>query len=199
MSTRVEWWRKWQGKTVACIASGPSLTAADCELVHQAALPTIVTNTTFRLAPWADVLMGFDGAWWAKHTDELQGWAGRRVSCSSLASKLGAEQLQTVLGFRGFGNSGTAAIALAVMGQAARVVMLGYDCQHTGGKTHWHGDHPAGLGNAKGVKLWPAKFAKAAEYAATHGCKVVNASRETALTCFPRVVLEDELAPFRDP
>ena len=194
MSTRAEWWQRWHGKTVVCIASGPSLTAADCELVRQAALPAIVTNTSVRLAPWAEVLMGFDGAWWSKHAAELQDFKGQRVSCSNIAAKLGAQNLQDVLGFRGFGNSGTAAISLAVLGRAARVVLLGFDCQHTGGQTHWHGDHPPGLGNAKGVALWPAKFDKAAQYAAKHGVAVVNASRATALTCFPRVALEDELA-----
>ena len=176
-----------------CIASGPSLTAADCELVRQSALPTIVTNTTFRMAPWADVLMAYDGAWWAHHKEELQAFAGERVTFSSLGAKYGALQLQMLMGFRGFGNSGAAAISLAVFGKAARVVMLGFDVQHTGGRTHWHGDHPGGLGNAVSVRKWPAKFAQAAVYAAKHGCTVVNASRETALTCFPRVALEDEL------
>jgi len=199
VSTKVEWWNKWPGKTVVCIASGPSLTAADCEQVRQAALPAIVTNTSVRLAPWAEVLMGFDGAWWAKHAAELQAFTGLRVTCSNIAVKFGAQQLQDVLGFRGFGNSGTAAIALAVLGRAERVVLLGYDCQHSNGQTHWHGNHPPGLGNAAGVALWPAKFAKAAEYAAKHGVAVVNASRQTALTCFPRVVLEDEIASLRHP
>jgi hypothetical protein len=194
VSTRADWWQAWRGQTVVCIASGPSLTAADCEQVRQAGLPTIVTNTSVRLAPWAAVLMGFDGAWWAKHAAELQGYAGRRVTCSNTGAKFGAQSLQKVLGFRGFGNSGAAALSLAALGGAGRIVLLGYDVQHTGGQTHWHGDHPPGLGNAKGVKLWPAKFAKAAEYAARRGSVVVNASRQTALTCFPRVVLEDELA-----
>jgi hypothetical protein len=193
LSTKDEWWKEWRGRTVVCIASGPSLTAADCELVHAAAVPTIVTNTTIRLAPWADVLMGFDKAWWLAHTAELVDYAGRRVTCTNIRGKAGVQDLQKVIGFRGFGNSGCAAISLASLGRAARIVLLGFDVQHTGGRTHWHGDHPAGLGNAASVKMWPRLFAKAAQYAARHGSVVVNASRETALTCFPRVALEDEL------
>ena len=30
--------KRWQGKTVACIASGPSLTAEDCALIEQAGI-----------------------------------------------------------------------------------------------------------------------------------------------------------------
>ena len=54
----------WRGRTVVCIASGPSLTAEDCELVRESGCPVIVTNTTFRLCPWADMLYAFDRPWW---------------------------------------------------------------------------------------------------------------------------------------
>jgi hypothetical protein len=189
---------KWQGQTVVCIASGPSLTAADCEMVKAARLPTIVTNTTIKLCPWADVLVGFDGAWWTLYAPELVDYKGLRVTCSNSGSRAGAIPMHKNPGFRAFGNSGCAAIALAVLGKPRRIVLLGYDVQHTDGRKHWHADHPAPLGNAKGVKLWPAKFAKVADHAARHGVPVVNASRETALTCFPRARLEDELEVMQE-
>jgi hypothetical protein len=188
-----EFRNRWYGKTVVCIASGPSLTADDCERVRAAGLTAIVTNTSVKLAPWADVLMGFDGAWWTRYAADLGWFHGLRVTCSNSGAKAGAIPMHKVVGFRAFGNSGCAAISLAVLGKASRVVLLGYDVQHTDGRKHWHDDHPAPLGNAKGVKLWPVKFAKVAEHAARHGVPVVNASRETALTCFPRVLLEDEI------
>jgi len=181
---------RWRGKTVVCIASGPSLTAEDCDLVHAAKLPTIVTNTSVKLAPWADVLMGFDGAWWTKYGPELEWFHGLRTTCSNSGAKAGAIPMQKVVGFKAFGNSGCAAISLAVLGGASRVVLLGYDVQHTDGRKHWHEDHPAPLGNAKGVNAWPAKFAKVAEHADRHKVAIVNASRQTALTCFPRASLE---------
>jgi hypothetical protein len=49
------------------------------------------------------------------------------------------------------------------------------------------------------VARWFPKFAQAAAFAAGKGCTVVNASRDTALTCFPRVGLEDELATLLHP
>ena len=76
---------------------------------------------------------------------------------------------------------------------ASKVVMLGYDCQKTGGRTHWHGDHPRTLGNAHSMPGWPKLFAKVAKFAEARRVPVVNATRETALTCFPRVDLEAAL------
>jgi len=94
--------------------------------------------------------------------------------------------------FRAFGNSGAGAIALAAKAGARRVLLLGYDCQKTGGKAHWHGDHPEGLGNAGSIHKWPAQFAQLK--ASMAGVEIINCSRATALTCFPRQPLEAALA-----
>lgn len=174
-----------------CIASGPSLTAEDCEKVRASGHATVVTNTTFRLCPWATVLMGYDEAWWRTHHKEVSAvFTGHKVSGWVDCKAYGARSLR-LLKFQPFGNSGAAAISLAVLGGSKRVILLGYDCQHTGGKTHWHGDHPAGIGNAGSVAKWPEKFAQVAAYARQRGVKVLNASRETALTCFERASLEE--------
>lgn len=88
------------------------------------------------------------------------------------------------------GNSGYQAIGLAYAWGAARVILLGYDMQRTGGKSHWHGDHKGGLPNlGPALATWPAKF----EAIARQWPHVVNATRETALTCFPRVSLAEAL------
>jgi hypothetical protein len=68
--------------------------------------------------------------------------------------------------------------------------LLGLDCQYTGGKRHWHGDHPPGLGNAKSLKKWPTGFKRLASHCKGQGVEVINASRETALDCFERQPLE---------
>lgn len=93
-----------------------------------------------------------------------------------------------------FSNSGAAAVSLAAARGARRIVMLGYDCQRTGGKAHWHADHGGGLGNTGSLDKWPALFAQLAAHCARLRVQVVNASRETALTCFPRQPLEQALA-----
>lgn len=89
------------------------------------------------------------------------------------------------------GNSGQQAIGLAHQFGAARVLLLGYDMQRTGGKAHWHGNHPAPLGNAGKLAAWPAAMNKLAAVAAGIGLEIINCSRETALTCFPRRELSE--------
>lgn len=195
MKAAAEWIvDRWKGRTVVCIASGPSLTPDDCELVHRAGHPSIVTNTTFRLCPWADVLFAFDIQWWRLYRSEVEAnFCGKRVTCSSHGRSVGVFSMENVPQFTHFGNSGTAAISLALLGGAARIVLLGYDCQASQGRTHWHGDHPKELSNAASLHTWPAKFLLLAQFAKRKNVPVLNASRETALNCFPKVRLEDAL------
>jgi hypothetical protein len=196
MSAKVDHWRdRWAGRTVACLASGPSLTREDCDRVHAAGLPTVVTNTTFRLCPWADVLFGFDARWWREHLSEVSKvFEGERLTCSPVGRALGVPTLHGAQWFTTYHNSGAAAISLAFASGAKRVVLLGYDCQKTGGMTHWHGDHPKTLGNAVSMPRWPHHFKQVARCAQSLGIEVVNCSRETALTCFPRAPLESILS-----
>lgn len=92
-----------------------------------------------------------------------------------------------------YGNSGAGAISLAARGGAKRIILLGYDCQHTGGKRHWHEDHPDRMGNAdhKVLKLWGANFSKLAQDYS--GVEIINCSRQTALQCFEQKKLEEVL------
>lgn len=177
---------------VVCIASGPSLTPQDCETVRRwreagSGRAVIVVNTTFRLAPWADVLYAMDASWWNAHLDEVRRtFRGRLVN--PWREMRGVERVR----FEHRRNSGAGAISLAAHWGARRVVLLGYDCQRTGGQTHWHGDHPRGLGNAGTIGLWPAIFARLAKSLAGR-VTVINATRETALTCFERRPLAEAL------
>lgn len=93
--------------------------------------------------------------------------------------------------FNGFGNSGAGCISLAAVGLADKIIMLGYDCQKTEGKAHWHGDHPVKLGNARFIEKWPDKFAELSRF--VRHVEVINASRVTALKIFPRKTLEEAL------
>jgi hypothetical protein len=182
----------WPG-TVVCIASGPSLTAEDVEKVRAAEHPVIVTNTTFRLAPWADVLFGMDSKWWKEYHKEVDSvFTGRKLSTSHASKVYDAESLALCPWFPRSLNSGEGAILLAMAGGAKRIVLLGYDCQ-TGERMHWHQDHPKPLGNGASIKKWPKYFAGVAKNASRQGIEILNASRSTALTCFPRVTLEDVL------
>lgn len=156
---------------------------------------TIVTNTTFRLCPWAHVLMAFDARWWHQYVKEVRTvFDGHLVACSNGCKPYKVHSFNKESWFRHFGNSGAAAISLAICGGAKRVLMLGYDCQKTGGKVHWHGDHPAPLGNARSIANWPKQFKNVSKFAVEMRVNVINCSRETALACFPRVELSEALS-----
>jgi hypothetical protein len=127
-----------------------------------------------------------DEAWWNVHMDEVKRtFEGQRFSTNWI------DGVQKVV-LNPQRNSGLAAIKLAMQFGAEKIVLLGYDCQHTGGKKHWHGDHPKQLGNAGSVQHWPMRFVGFARKVS--GVEIVNASRETALECFTRMDLEDALA-----
>jgi hypothetical protein len=126
-----------------------------------------------------------DRVWWNAYGKEALNFHGMR--CTSVTGIAGTKRIHAM----GSGNSGAGAIVLAVTFGARRVILLGYDCQHTGGKAHWHGNHPKGLGNAGSVNKWPAQFADIAKKFSS--IDIVNCTRSTALTCFKRTELESEL------
>ena len=139
------------------------------------------------MAPWADALFANDRIWLEKYMDELSlNFKGDKFTTSTPPRGV------TQVNINCLNNSGMGCIALAIEGGAEKVIMLGYDCQLTDGKAHWHGDHPAGLGNAVGVKSWPQAFWMFSEM--HEGANIINASRQTALEVFPRESLESCLS-----
>lgn len=149
----------------------------------------IVVNTSYQIAPWADALFALDVDWWKTYLKDVQAnFEGKLLSSNSILNQQSVCRVQEAASY---GNSGAAAIAAAFAGGAKRVVMLGYDCQRTNAKAHWHGDHPKHLGNAGKMELWHEGFERIAKRYSY--CEIVNASRETALNCFKRMSLEDAL------
>jgi hypothetical protein len=185
--------------TVVCIASGPSLTVNDVELVRQWRMTepangerrgVIVVNTTFKLAPWADGMFAMDRTFWNHYVSEIDAtFLGERFSNNALAAK----NRTTRVTMPSYGNSGAAAVSLASHFGAKKIILLGYDVKYgPDGKKHWHGDHPQGLGNAGRIHLWHVKFERLAGEIAGKSV-VINASRDTDLKCFERGSLDELL------
>ena len=131
-----------------------------------------------------------DADWWQLYIEEARrDFVGERFSVNSLNPKLLVTR--TPEGFKTFGNSGAAAISMAVLAGAKKIILLGYDCQHTDGQRHWHGNHPKGLGNADVIAKWPKQFSNLA--ATLDGVDVVNCTRKTGLGAFRLGRLEEEL------
>lgn len=182
--------KPWRGQTVAVIASGPSLTQADCDLIESAGLTTVAVNSSWKLARFADVLYAGDFAWWKAYGHEVD-IPAERWSCARQAVHHFRTKLHSTYG--GEFNSGQRAIQFAVERGAARVILLGFDGSLRHG-VHWHGPHEK-TGNPDEVKVkkWRRQFALVASQAKRAGCEVVNCSRHTELTCFPLESLESAL------
>lgn len=145
----------------------------------------IVSNTTFRMAPWADYLWGMDHDWHQAYGREAAATFTGKICAPHVIR--GTEYYRITAG-----NSGAGAILLAAELGATDILLLGYDCQHTGGAAHWHPDHPVGLGNAGTVQKWPAQFEEV-RAKLPPAVKVTNCTRQTALTVWPQRPLEDAL------
>ncbi len=194
---------RWQGETVAILASGPSLTFDDVEYARAHSDRVIAINETWRACPTADVLYAADARWWVKRRPTPDAFTGERwttpLHYDTPEARAVLATLQQVETRRGHdvsltppiatgSNSSFQAMGLALWWGARRIVFLGLDMQFTRGQTHWHGDHTGGLANPASASLleFARAFDTAAPQIAALGVEVINASRETALTCFKR-------------
>lgn len=190
--------RLWPNETVVCIASGPSLTPEDVAVVRGRAR-VVVVNNSYQLAPWADVLYAADARWWKWHkgAPDFQGlkysvtkdsarWPGVIVIGRGASTGLSLDTTKVCLG----GNGGYQALNLAVLLGASRVVLLGYDMAVAkDGRQHWHPDHPNTMRSP--YQNFRAAYPTLVEPLKAAGVEVINCSRQTALTCFPRAVITD--------
>jgi hypothetical protein len=188
------------------IASGPSLTREDVESLK--GQHVLCINDNYLMAPWADVLYACDGHWWDWHAAraELKAFKGRKITQDEeAAERYGLEYIRSVDAdglsrdpayvHKG-SNSGIQAINLVCHFGARRIVLLGFDMQATGGRTHWHGRHPGEAADYSPWHKWLWRYRRVAEDAEKMGVEIINATRETALTCFPRKPLSS-LLPAR--
>src|SRR5690554_5027245 len=195
------------GEVIFILASGPSLAQPDIDRVRGLGTVIAINNQIFN-APWADILYACDAKWWAEYSNRIPvEFTGKRLTCSNYGYRWNAEVVphqksrSPADGF-GYGfirtgkNGGFQALNYAINLSPPAICLLGYDFQHTGGKRHNHPDHKNGLGNATKVDEW-VKYMNAAAKD-TRNTKVVNCSRETALTCFERMTLGGFIREYCD-
>ena len=156
----------------------------------------LVVNDNWQRVPTAKVCYGADRKWWDRNHDRVPGHMVR-YSAEQCPSEYGVTQVE---GEHRAGlctdpwkvyygeNSGHQAINIAYHLGATDVALLGYDMQYTGGIAHWFGDHQ-GLNNPSENHLarWAIMMETMAKDCIREGMRVTNCSRDTALTCFPRM------------
>jgi hypothetical protein len=205
---------RWRSATVVCIASGPSLHVDDLALIEawrdaepEARKVIAVNNAGLApFAPWADVLYAGDGRWWREYwtprapapelwtvsdADDLPaGMHWIRGIDTEPGISPGADRIYTG------GNSGYAALGLAALWGASKIILTGYDMQRSAARaTHAHADHHVRLGNPtdETLAVWVDRFAVAARDLRQRGIDVVNCTRRSALSCFDTVQLDDAI------
>lgn len=199
----------WLGKPAVVIASGPSLSAEQLEHVERVreadGCRVITVNNTCQRAPWADV--HYFGDYMAvKHYLPLVKAAcfGEFWSCSAAARERFGTRYVKGVPRPGFGervvhlngNSGAQAINLAMVFGSAKVLLLGFDMKAgPKGEAHWFGQHPAHLVQIQLFREWMHHLAKAAPDAVKRGVDIVNVTPGSALECFRRGDLMEELKP----
>lgn len=91
------------------------------------------------------------------------------------------------------GNSGYQAINLAVLLGAVKIVLLGFDMQPArNGRHHWFGKHSYASW-VPNYALYLPRFPTLVKPLKELGVSVINASRVSALECFPKMRLEEAL------
>lgn len=199
------WFPDWQGQTCFILGGGPSLRGFDAEQLRGHRVIGI-NEAGLTMAPWCDVLFWADRQWLDWNADRLHLHKGPLKVHRHQGEVPGAHHIRFYprrmwwgKGAVGGHDSGSSCINLAVHFNAAKIVLLGFDChdlpQECWQDGNWHSAHKAPPPPGQRTnKFIPAHRAIAASLAAfkQHG-RVVNATPGSALDCWPMVELSEVL------
>lgn len=204
----------WSACTAAIVATGPSLTDAQCALLaeRRPGLRVVTVNRAFQQIPWADVYY-FGDYLFAKVYAQQMLLAQREAEEPSwfrpsiwtidraAAERWRFNHVRAVqrpgLGrdcIHANGTSGLQAINLATLFGARRILLVGFDMRPgPGGQRHYFGDYPAPCTQAQLFDEWLHKAEAVARSATEFGIVVTNCTPGSAMTCFPMGNLEEHL------
>jgi len=191
----------------------PSSYSPYMEAIHEKHV--IGVNNAYQLGTWIDILFFGDSEWHLQHKQKLAGWAGLKVSCDGKflnrpknkmegikcldrdkEHRFGISSNPTKVSWNG--NSGAAAINLAVHLGVKRIFLLGFDMTMDAGTrySHWHGTH---LPPGQKIRRLPpfAKhlrgFPQIAKDAKEMGVEIFNVSSVSRIETFPKISLKEAL------
>ena len=216
------WWtppEMWTGKTCYIIGGGPSLEGFDFTPLH--GQHVIGCNDAYSLGPWVDVCLFGDWGWWVIHGvdrvvhdgkkrdhDGLLRFPGLIVSNTPpknmpkiihtcprvLPMRRQAEGIpmrRDVLTW--YDNCGAAAIHLALLFGATRVVLLGFDMKRGNGRQNWHRaikpEAPPSRNDHHVMKH--ARLERAVAASRYKDVKILNANPDSACDAWPKVNWEE--------
>jgi hypothetical protein len=186
------------------MATGPSLTEEVVEYVREHKGDHIVfgCNDVYKICDFMDVHYACDTRWWAFNGEEFRKLFPTQESwtqCQKSAEKFGLNftkgKHDTGLSINPdlihFGsNSGYQQLNIAFLMGCNKFILLGYNMQHTQGKSHFFGDHQGGMNNNSPYKSFLQKYGTIQEPIKK---LIVNCTTESALQTFRKSTLEEEL------
>lgn len=192
----------------------PSAYSSYMEVIHNEHV--IAVNMAYRIGNWIDAVIFGDSGFYAKERIGLSQFPGLKISCNPTSK---AEQWIKTLGRDGQkskgisttptmlswnGNTGAAAINLAVHFGAKRIMLLGFDMNIDGNKMqHWHNLYGKGpvADDRRRRKLPFARhligFPIIAEDAKKLGVQIINISTGSTINDFPKMTLKQVLNEHR--
>lgn len=184
----------------------------------------IAINDAWRQLPHADVLYAGDGRWYDVHLPAIRAarftgemWTQNKRAmpgyfpsvgpppgppplsgCHYVEGKSNPGLTKRPYVIHNGRNSGFAAINLAYLFggmRPMRIIVVGLDMQKgKDGRQHFFGDHPKPLSNDLPFEVCIEHFGVLAMDLERAGVTVINATADTALTCFKRDTLERAIA-----
>ena len=166
-------------------------------------------NVAYLIGDWIDMVFFGDSGFFLSHAAGLAAFPGLKVSCHSGVSKyhwvkftprdrrhnLGISSVRSMVSWNG--NSGSAAISLAVHTGAKRIFLLGFDMKMSGEKQHWH-DVYKRIGNQSKKRMIKLPFhrhlvgfAQIAKDAGKMGVEIINVCPDSMIPQFRKVNLKD--------
>jgi hypothetical protein len=193
----------WEGETIYIIGGGPSLKDFDWnKLIGKR---TIAINKAIVSYPNADALYWTDSRVYGWHKHEIDKFKGLKytirhhitypadVKILKKGDKFGLNESKDSLCHGN--NSGYAAINLAYLLGAKRIVLLGYDMHNDGKNGHYHDGYPVPVtgDNIYRDQFMPG-FQILADLLKQKKVDVFNASVASSLTVWPRINFDQALS-----
>ena len=193
-------WPDWSGQTVVCIATGPSLTRSQLDVIRQSGVKTIGINDIGVREDWIDIWYAADYNFWKHYSNRAELVSMLKVCADdqmfkhpkivdlylNVLDKAKGKQFIPGYSLNG-GHSGFQALCMAISFGAVRIILVGYDCKAKGHKTNFFGAKCQSLFKPSPYADWPAHYAN---LKAPENVEILNATPGSAITAFPMVELE---------
>ncbi|MBA7636651.1 hypothetical protein ES703_44272 [subsurface metagenome] len=182
----------FKGQTVYVVGSGESLLEFDFELLRGKNVIAI-NDMIFRKIPFAQVLVAMDPGWFKRNKKELENFKGIRLTrCGKGRPEwnyfIDEGKSEDLCALRKTGNSGFYALAAALKLGASKVYLLGFDITWKK-QPYCYDSTREEIREYKRSMHFKDAHLRYFEY--YKDFNIINASPDSAITCFPKCELTE--------